>query len=74
MRFCDYKNTLPPTKQLQGIKNMQAMVLSIIGADKLGLVDEVASAIAKAEGNWLRSSFCHLSGHFLSCKYYATDL
>lgn len=53
---------------------MQAMVLSIIGADKLGLVDEVASAIAKAEGNWLRSSFCHLSGHFLSCKYYATDL
>ncbi|GAB56372.1 amino acid-binding ACT [Glaciecola punicea ACAM 611] len=43
---------------------MQAMVLSIIGADKLGLVDEVASAVAKADGNWLRSSFCHLSGHF----------
>lgn len=43
---------------------MQAMVLSIIGKDKSGLVDDVAKAVAKAEGNWLRSSFCHLAGHF----------
>ncbi|MFT6268591.1 MAG: glycine cleavage system regulatory protein [Alphaproteobacteria bacterium] len=43
---------------------MQAMVLSIIGKDKLGLVDDLAKAITKAEGNWLRSSFCHLAGHF----------
>lgn len=43
---------------------MQAMVLSIIGKDKLGLVDDVAKAVAKAQGNWLRSSFCHLAGHF----------
>jgi glycine cleavage system regulatory protein len=43
---------------------MQAMVLSIIGKDKSGLVDELAKAIAKADGNWLRSSFCHLAGHF----------
>ena len=43
---------------------MQAMVLSVIGKDKSGLVDEVAKAVAKAEGNWLRSSFCHLAGHF----------
>lgn len=43
---------------------MQAMVLSIIGKDKSGLVDELAKAVANAEGNWLRSSFCHLAGHF----------
>jgi glycine cleavage system regulatory protein len=43
---------------------MQAMVLSIIGKDKLGLVDDVAKAIANAQGNWMRSSFCHLAGHF----------
>ena len=52
------------TNQLQGTKNMQAMVLSIIGKDKSGLVDELAKAVAKAEGNWSRSSFCHLAGHF----------
>ena len=40
------------------------MVLSIIGKDKKGLVDEVAKAVKNAHGNWLRSSFCHLSGHF----------
>ena len=43
---------------------MQAMVLSIIGKDKTGLVDGVAKAIANAQGNWMRSSFCHLAGHF----------
>jgi glycine cleavage system regulatory protein len=52
------------TNPLQGAKNMHAMVLSIIGKDKSGLVDELAKAVAKAEGNWLRSSFCHLAGHF----------
>ena len=40
------------------------MVLSIIGKDKSGLVDEVATAVANVQGNWLRSSFCHLAGHF----------
>lgn len=43
---------------------MQAMVLSIIGNDKTGLVDDVAKAVANAQGNWMRSSFCHLAGHF----------
>lgn len=43
---------------------MQAMVLTIIGKDQPGLVDDVAKAVTKADGNWLRSSFCHLSGHF----------
>lgn len=43
---------------------MQAMVLSIIGKDKPGLVDDVAQAVANAQGNWLKSSFCQLGGHF----------
>ena len=43
---------------------MQAMVLSIVGKDRPGLVDDLASAVKSAEGNWLRSSFCQLSGHF----------
>ena len=43
---------------------MQAMVLTIIGKDQPGLVDDVAKAVKNADGNWLRSSFCRLSGHF----------
>lgn len=43
---------------------MKAMVLSVIGKDKPGLVDDIATVVRKVEGNWLKSSFCQLSGHF----------
>jgi glycine cleavage system regulatory protein len=43
---------------------MQAMVLTLIGKDKPGLVDEIAKCIIDVEGNWLKSSFCQLSGQF----------
>lgn len=43
---------------------MQAMVLTLIGKDKPGLVDEIAKCIIDAQGNWLKSSFCQLSGQF----------
>ncbi len=43
---------------------MQAMVLSVVGKDKPGLVQEIAKCIKDADGNWMKSSFCHLSGHF----------
>lgn len=43
---------------------MQVMVLTIIGEDRPGLVDKLAQAVHQAEGNWLRSSFCQLSGQF----------
>jgi glycine cleavage system regulatory protein len=43
---------------------MQAMVLTIIGNDEPGLVDAIAKCITDANGNWLRSSFCQLSGQF----------
>lgn len=43
---------------------MQAMVLTLIGKDRAGLVDAIAKCITDADGNWLRSSFCQLSGQF----------
>lgn len=43
---------------------MQLMVLSVIGEDKPGLIDELATAIRSVNGNWLKSSFCQLGGHF----------
>nr|WP_136250354.1 ACT domain-containing protein [Ningiella ruwaisensis] len=43
---------------------MQAMVLSVIGKDKPGLVEQISKCISDADGNWLKSSFCHLAGHF----------
>ncbi|WP_415926394.1 glycine cleavage system protein R [Ningiella sp. W23] len=43
---------------------MQAMVLSVVGKDRPGLVEDIAKCVNKADGNWLKSSFCHLSGHF----------
>jgi glycine cleavage system regulatory protein len=43
---------------------MQVMVLTLIGKDKPGLVDAIAKCIMDADGNWLKSSFCQLSGQF----------
>ena len=42
----------------------QALILTVIGDDRPGLVEELASAIAAHEGNWLESSMAHLSGKF----------
>ncbi|MFC4700314.1 glycine cleavage system protein R [Glaciecola siphonariae] len=46
------------------VMNMQAMVLTVIGKDKPGLIRQIAACVERANGNWLKSSFCHLSGHF----------
>lgn len=43
---------------------MQAMVLSIIGKDRPGLIKEISQCVTQANGNWLQSRFCHLSGQF----------
>lgn len=40
------------------------LVMSIIGPDRPGLVDLVASAVRGAGGNWLESRMCHLGGQF----------
>jgi glycine cleavage system regulatory protein len=40
------------------------LVLTIIGLDRPGLVQLVASRVADHGGNWLESRMCHLSGQF----------
>ncbi|MDG0980655.1 MAG: ACT domain-containing protein [Halieaceae bacterium] len=39
-------------------------LLSIIGDDKPGLVDAIASCVADNEGNWQTSQLTHLAGKF----------
>jgi glycine cleavage system regulatory protein len=42
----------------------QHLILTVIGNDRPGLVEELASAIAAHDGNWLEASLAHLSGKF----------
>jgi len=43
---------------------MKRFILSIIGDDKPGLVDAIASCVAKHSGNWQTSQLSHLAGKF----------
>lgn len=40
------------------------LVMTIIGADRPGLVQLVAGRVADCGGNWLESRMCHLGGQF----------
>jgi glycine cleavage system regulatory protein len=40
------------------------LVLTAIGDDKPGLVEQLAAAISAHNGNWLESSMAHLAGKF----------
>jgi glycine cleavage system regulatory protein len=40
------------------------LILTAIGDDRPGLVEELATAISTHGGNWLESSMAHLSGKF----------
>lgn len=40
------------------------LVLTLIGADRPGLVEEVASVVNREGGNWLESRMAHLAGKF----------
>ncbi|EDY81744.1 ACT domain protein [Verrucomicrobiia bacterium DG1235] len=40
------------------------IVMSVIGPDRPGLVELVASTVKAAGGNWLESRMCHLGGQF----------
>jgi len=40
------------------------LILTVIGDDKPGLVEELATAISSHGGNWLEASLAHLSGKF----------
>lgn len=40
------------------------LVMTIISADRPGLVSQLSSVIAEHGGNWLESRLAHLGGHF----------
>ncbi|MDQ8202667.1 ACT domain-containing protein [Pelagicoccus sp. SDUM812003] len=40
------------------------IVMSVIGPDRPGLVELIASTVKAAGGNWLESRMCHLGGQF----------
>jgi glycine cleavage system regulatory protein len=40
------------------------LVMTVIGADRPGLVQSVAACVADHGGNWLESRMCHLGGQF----------
>lgn len=44
--------------------NNISLVLTAIGDDRPGLVEQLATAISQHQGNWLDSSMAHLSGKF----------
>lgn len=43
---------------------MSTLVLTLIGPDRPGLVEQVAACIARHEGNWEESQLVRLSGQF----------
>ena len=40
------------------------LVMTVIGPDRPGLVDSVATLVEEHGGNWLESRMCHLGGQF----------
>ncbi|MFZ9745987.1 MAG: glycine cleavage system protein R [Opitutaceae bacterium] len=43
---------------------IQTLVMTLIGADRPGLVEAVAKRVADHGGNWLESRMCRLGGRF----------
>ena len=43
---------------------LATLVMTVIGADRPGLVQLVAARVADHGGNWLESRMCHLGGEF----------
>jgi glycine cleavage system regulatory protein len=41
-----------------------SLVMTVVGADRPGLIEAIATEIAERGGNWLESRMCRLSGQF----------
>ncbi len=41
-----------------------SLLISFVGPDRPGMVEQLAGAISSAQGNWLESSMSSLAGHF----------
>ena len=52
-----------------------SLVLTVIGNDRPGLVEQLATTISRHEGNWLEASMAHLAGKFagIVCIRIASD-
>ena len=45
-------------------KSLNSLVLTVIGADRPGLVEALSETVAEHGASWLESRMAHLSGHF----------
>lgn len=43
---------------------MKQLVITILGQDRPGLVEDISSTVLGHHGNWLTSNLSHLAGHF----------
>ncbi|WP_026377421.1 glycine cleavage system protein R [Aestuariibacter salexigens] len=43
---------------------MKPIIFTLVGADKPGLIESLAKTVYQYGGNWLRSNFSHMAGHF----------
>ncbi|EGM76201.1 glycine cleavage system regulatory protein [Rheinheimera sp. A13L] len=43
---------------------MKQLILTVIGRDKAGLVEQLATVITSHQGNWMASNLSHLGGYF----------
>ncbi|CCQ11078.1 ACT domain protein [Pseudoalteromonas luteoviolacea B = ATCC 29581] len=43
---------------------MKQLVITIIGKDRPGLVEEISTTVLNHHGNWLTSNLSYLAGHF----------
>lgn len=43
---------------------MKTVILTMLGQDKPGIVQTIASVVQRHQGNWLASNFAHMGGHF----------
>lgn len=43
---------------------MKQLVLTLIGKDKAGLVEKLATVVSEHNGNWTASNLSHLAGYF----------
>ena len=53
--------------------NRISLVLTVIGDDRPGLVEQLAAAISSHHGNWLESSMSQLSGKFAGIVCISVD-
>src|SRR5947207_14822820 len=65
MQHPTLRNSLPDSRPRPKNCPMQnALVMTVIGRDRPGLVDSVAGIVAEQGGNWLESRMSRLGGQF----------